>query len=76
MADSVECYSGSTYGEKPTAFTWEGQRYKVLEILSQGRTPQAKWFRVRTEARVFFELSYNEAAGESPFEHEWQIHKF
>ncbi len=76
MTDIVECYSGSTYGERPMALTWQGKRYTILEILSQGRTPQVKWFRVRTEAGDLFELSFNEAAGESPLEHEWQIHKF
>jgi hypothetical protein len=76
MTEIVECHSGSAYGEKPTAFTWQGQQFTVLEILSQGRTPLAKWFRVRTEAGDLFELSYNEAAGESPVEYEWQIKKF
>jgi hypothetical protein len=75
MTDSVECYSGSTYGERPMALTWQGKRYTILEILSQGRTPMVKWFRVRTEAGDLFELSFNEAAGESPLEHEWQILK-
>jgi len=75
MNDSVECYSGSAYGERPTALTWQGQRYAILEILSQGRTPQGKWFRVRTEAGDPFELSYKEAAGVSFCEHEWQIRK-
>ncbi len=75
MTDDVECYSGSAYGEKPIAFTRLGQRYTNLEVLSQGRTPLVKWFRVRTEAGEIFELSYNEAAGESPCEHEWKIIK-
>ena len=65
MTDNVECYSGSAYGERPTAFTWQGQRHLIAEILSQGRNPQEKWFRVRTEAGKIFELSYNEAAGKS-----------
>jgi hypothetical protein len=76
MAELVECYSGSTYGEKPTALTWQGKRFIILEILSQGRTPQAKWFRVQTEAGDLFELSYNEATRASPCEQVWQIRKF
>jgi hypothetical protein len=71
----VECYSGSEYGEKPVAFTWQGKRYCMLEILSEGRTPLVKWFRVRTEAGGLFELLYNEAASVSSVEHEWQINK-
>jgi hypothetical protein len=76
MTDRVECYSGSAYGERPLVLTWQGQRYSVLEVLSQGRTPQAKWFRVRTEAGDLFELSHIEAAVISPDETEWQIKKF
>jgi hypothetical protein len=75
MTEIVECQSGSSYGEKPTALTWQGQRLNIAEILSQGRTPQAKWFRVRTVDNQFFELSLIEAAGDRPSESEWQIHQ-
>jgi hypothetical protein len=76
MIDIVECHSGSAYAERPTALIWQGQRLIIAEILSQGRTPQAKWFRVRTEDGMAFELSCVEAADERPSEHEWQIHQF
>ncbi|MGZ6346542.1 MAG: hypothetical protein ACXWNC_03085 [Anaerolineales bacterium] len=76
MTDNVDCYSGSAYGERPLALTWQGQRYSILEVLSEGLTPQAKWFRVRTETGDIFELSYMEATVESPGETEWQIKKF
>jgi hypothetical protein len=76
MTDFVECHSGSAYAERPTALTWQGQRLIITEILSQGRTPQAKWFRVRTEYGQVFELSYGEAADEHPSEYKWQIHQF
>jgi hypothetical protein len=73
MTDNVECHSGSAYGERPEAFTWQGKRYPIREILSQGQTPLAKWFRVQTDAGDFFELSYNEAGEDSACELKWQI---
>jgi hypothetical protein len=76
MTDIVECHSGYAYAERPTALTWQGQRFIIDEILSQGRTPQAKWFRVRTVDGQVFELSCAEAVDNYPFEHEWKIHQF
>ena len=75
MIELVECHSGSAYAERPKAFTWQDQRHIIAEILSQGRTPQAKWFRVRTAEEQVFELSCDEATGEQPSECEWQIHQ-
>jgi hypothetical protein len=58
--DIVECHSGSSYSDKPVALTWQGERYLVADILSQGRTPEAKWFKIRTTDGEFFNLSYYE----------------
>jgi len=76
MTDIVECHSGSAFAERPTALTWQGQRLVITEILSQGRTPQAKWFRVRAADGHVFELTFVEAANEYPSENEWHIHQF
>jgi hypothetical protein len=76
MTDIVECHSGSAYAERPTALTWQGQRLIITEILSQGRTPQARWFRVRTADGQAFELTCVEAAGKCSSEYEWKIHQF
>lgn len=65
--DIVECHSGFAYADKPLAFTWQGQRLQVAEILAQGQTPQARWFRVITMEQQVFLLSYN---GEADA---WQI---
>jgi hypothetical protein len=75
MIDNVECYSGSAYNERPMALTWQGKRYSIRKVLSQGRTPLVKWFRVQTDAGDLFELSYNEAAKDSSYEPEWQVIK-
>jgi hypothetical protein len=63
----VECHSGYAYAEKPVALTWEGKRLVIQEILAQGRTPQTKWFRVRTTDEQVFELSYYEETDD------WQV---
>jgi hypothetical protein len=75
MIDNVECYSSSAYDERPMALTWQGKRYTIRKILSQGRTPLVKWFRVQIDAGDLFELSYNEAAEDSSCEKEWQVNK-
>ncbi len=67
--DIVECHSGSAYADKPVAFSWEGERQVVVEILSQGRTPQSKWFRVKTTGGQVFQLTYREETGD------WQINQ-
>jgi hypothetical protein len=65
--DLVECHSGFAYTDQPRAFIWEGLRLRVAKILTQGRTPQVKWYRVITEDRQVFELSYHEETDD------WQI---
>ena len=76
MADIVECHSGSAYAERPTALAWQGQRLIIAEILSQGRRPQARWFRVRTVDGQVFELTFGEVVNDRPSEHEWKIREF
>lgn len=73
MVDIVECHSGTTYGERPVALTWQGQRLVITRIISRGRTPQAMWFRVSTEDGQVFELSCPEDDGGSK-EPVWHIH--
>ena len=75
MADTVECHSGYTYAEKPTALTWQGRHFTIKEILTQGRTPQLKWFRVMTTDGQVFELSFDETMEDGPSECGWKIHQ-
>ncbi len=72
MVNIVECHSGYTYGERPVALTWQGQRLIIAAIISRGRTPQAKWFRVSTVDGQVFELSCleDDAGSKEPV---WQI---
>jgi hypothetical protein len=39
MTQVVECYSGSTYAERPVAVHWQGQRLVVEQVLRSWRTP-------------------------------------
>ena len=58
--ETVECLSGSTYAERPLALIWEGERLEVEAILSQWRTEEERWFRVKTRDGRAFDLAYNE----------------
>ena len=60
MNDRVECYSGGEYAERPTALYWQDQRMKIVEILERSRTPGGKFFRVKTDQAMIFELLYDQ----------------
>ncbi len=66
----VECLSSASYPGTPTAFTWEGERCVITEIIARGRSPQGHIFRVRTTGGLVFELTYDEAT------QAWQITPF
>ena len=61
MSDRVECHSGYTYAQRPTALWWEGARLEVAAVLAEWRTPQGKHFRVRAADGRKFELEYSES---------------
>jgi hypothetical protein len=63
----VECRSEAAYAERPLAFTWQGQRQEVAQVISNWRTPAGKAFRVLTESGALFDLNYDEQADK------WQI---
>jgi hypothetical protein len=61
----VECRSDSEYAERPLTVYWQGERLEVVEIISRWRTPDGKWFKVRTQKSPsnedqIFDLFYNE----------------
>jgi hypothetical protein len=64
----VECHSGYTYGERPTALHWEGQRYEIEVVEAAWRIPGGRRFRVRTVDGRVFELFYGELYDE------WRVH--
>jgi hypothetical protein len=55
----VECHSGYTYAQRPTAIHWEGQRCRVDAIMSEHNTPQGKNFRVRAVNGDIFTLLFD-----------------
>jgi len=67
-ADLVECHSGYTYAERPTALRWEGERLPIGAVEQAWRVPGGRRFRVRTEDGRLFELFYGELYDE------WRIH--
>jgi hypothetical protein len=65
--EQVECHSGTTYGERPVALYWEGERLLIVEIEARWRFPDGRRFRVRVEDDRIFMLYYIEQA------EEWRI---
>lgn len=62
--ERVECHSGTTYGERPISFYWEGERLLIVEIEARWRLPDGRKFRVLVEDGRTFELRYIEQADE------------
>lgn len=60
MVELVECHSGYTYAERPTALQWEGERLVIKEIQSRWRIPGGRRFRVQVDDGRVFELFYGE----------------
>jgi len=61
---TVECYSGHTFAERPTAFVWQGRRYPIQRIVKQWRAPEGPGFRVLAADGAQFELVYHETQDE------------
>ena len=59
MDSDVECYSGSMYAEKPTAFMRDGKRHLVATVLAEKLLENGKCFLVRTEEGLHFQLFYD-----------------
>ena len=60
MDAQVECRSDWAYAQRPLAFTWQGQRIEIKELIAEQRTPEGIHFLVRTNADELFELCYVE----------------
>jgi hypothetical protein len=60
MDNPVECHSGHTYAQRPTALHWRNERLGIEEILDEWHSPNARHFKVVTVNRLIFELSYGE----------------
>lgn len=60
----VECYSGHTHAERPTAVYVEEMRAKVIEILKQWKSPDGSHFRLLLENQEEIEIMYDEKTEE------------
>jgi len=60
----VEAHSGYTYGERPVALHWEGERLPIVAIGTRWRDPSGRGFRVRTEDSRIFDLYFDETSNE------------
>jgi hypothetical protein len=65
---AVECYSGHTFAERPTALIWKGRRHSIAKILNQWRSPNGPGFQVVTADGARFDLTYCETRDE------WSLH--
>ena len=54
----VDCYSGTSYAERPKALIWQGQKIKVTQIFSSRFTPGSKVFEVILENGWTLTLQY------------------
>jgi hypothetical protein len=59
----VECHSEYQYAERPIAFSWNGERIVVTEVITHWRSPRGMHFKVLTAMQGIFELSYLELEG-------------
>jgi len=62
MTEQVECYSGASYGERPTVLRHEQRRLEITLIEARWRTPGRRCFRVLTQDNQRFDLQYDESS--------------
>lgn len=54
----IECHSGYTYPERPTAIVMDVRRLEIAQIISEARSPSGKHFRVKTADVRELDLEY------------------
>ncbi|MBN1472883.1 MAG: hypothetical protein JW925_14000 [Syntrophaceae bacterium] len=61
----VECYSGYKANERPTAFTFQGRRWEISDILDRwyeggcsAGSPEIDYFKIKTSEGQVFLLRY------------------
>jgi hypothetical protein len=61
MVAVVECHSGYTFPQRPKAIRKDNERLEIEVIETEWRSPQGKFFRVKTIDGSIFVLFYDEA---------------
>ncbi len=72
MTLKVECYSGYKGEERPVRFQLDGQDHVVEEVLEQWHSPDATYFRVRSDDGNVYVLRHSV----SPQEDVWTLESF
>jgi hypothetical protein len=57
----VECYAGYRADQRPTRFILRGRTFEIIEVEDQWYSPDAIYFRVRTQDGDYFVLRHDEA---------------
>jgi hypothetical protein len=72
MIVRVECYSGYKAEERPIRFRLDGQDHKVEEVVDQWQSPDATYFKVRSDDGNTYLLRHSQ----SPQEDTWTLESF
>ena len=60
---AVDCYAGARGEETPRRFTLENQLVEIRTVVDQWRTPDHRYFRVRTVAGESYTLRQDVRSG-------------
>ncbi len=60
----VECYAGYRADQRPTRFILRGRTFEITEVEDQWYSPEAIYFRVRTQAQDVWSLDAFRSARE------------
>ena len=60
---AVDCYAGARGEETPRRFTLEDQLVEIHEVVDQWRTPDHRYFKVRTAASESCTLRHDVKSG-------------
>ncbi len=66
---TVECISGYSGCDHPSAVWWHGQRQRIKTIYAEWRTPFEKHYRLLTAENYFLEAILNEK------ENTWKVER-
>ena len=63
LAVAVNCYAGARGEETPRRFTFENQLVEIHEVVDQWRTPDHRYFKVKTAAGETYTLRQDVSSG-------------
>ena len=63
LAVAVDCYAGFRGEETPRRFTFENQLVEIRTVVDRWRTPDHRYFRVRTAASERYTLRHDVKSG-------------